>query len=129
VGELQPQAPPGSCIPTYRTCVPADSSNPPSCPKPDVGPQKFIKYSVHRNLALSSRTNCSRAVVPYGAPGGRKRKSEFDLVFDDWAGLHYFRCLTWEPAPEDYGSDYDVGGRRSSHRVAQRLLLTAGNSC
>jgi len=129
-GELQPQASPVSCIPTYHAhCAPADSSNPPSCPKSDVQPAKFVKdYSVNRNLALRSRTNHSRAVVLYGVAGGRKRKSEYDLVLNDWAALHYFRRLTWEPAPEDYGSEYDDAGRRSSRRVVQRLLLTAGNS-
>jgi len=128
-GELQRQT--VSCIPTHKTpFVPKGSANTPSySSKSDVHCATYDRHSsFNRNLVLSGRINRTRAIVPFGVQRGRKRKTEFDIVLDDWAGLHYFRCLTWEPVPEDYGSDYDEKGRRSSRRAAQRLLITTGNS-
>ena len=48
-----------------------------------------------------------------------------ELLKEEWKGLHYFKRSRYEPVLKDFGSVYDRNhGRRSSRRIAERLLLT-----
>jgi hypothetical protein len=77
--------------------------------------------ALNRVVASSQRHPSSVALVLYT---GRRRRTQAELLNEDWKSLPYFRHQQRTPLLLEYGSRYNNNQVRRSRRIANRLLLT-----
>jgi hypothetical protein len=65
----------------------------------------------------------SRALVLWKP---RRRRTQAEILRDDWQSLPYFKNMSRRPMILEYGSMKNTQNLRRSQRVASRQLLTAG---
>ena len=64
----------------------------------------------------------SKALVLYTPK--KKRRTEVQMLQEDWRKLHFFKRIRYEPMLDSYGSQRE-GNERRSRRIQQRNLITA----
>jgi hypothetical protein len=95
-----------------------------SSPFEEVSSIPDDKFSIHS--AKDSPSIKSRAVVLYRHGHHQKcrakRRTEVELLREDWSNLHFFKNRRYEPLIEEFGSTKS-GEMRRSRRIYWRKLL------